>query len=148
MLALWQVFRDQTLKGRVLVLLCHWFLPGCKIVEWLQKHLWQLFWQGGMDLLVCLKYKIFDLLLKWRSVSQTSTEESGKNMFFFYFSYWAWSIPWGHVLSLKHFLPKSCPELSNQVLSFSACQISYLFRVHVQQSLFNFLTSDGQVCIK
>ena len=85
MLALWQVFRDQTLKGRVLVLLCRWSLPGCKIVEWLPKHLWQLFWQVGMDLLVCLKYKIFDLLLKWRSVSQTSTEESGKNMFFLFF---------------------------------------------------------------
>ena len=61
MLALWQVFRDQTLMGRVLAQLCHWFLPGCKIVEWLPKHLWQLSWQGGMDLLVCLKFKMFDL---------------------------------------------------------------------------------------
>jgi hypothetical protein len=65
--------------------------------------------------------------LKWRIFSQTSTEQSGKNN------------------NAINFLPKSCPELSNQVLSFSACQICYWSRVHVRQSLFNFSTSDGQV---
>ena len=39
--------------------------------------------------------------LKWRILSRTSSEESGKNEK--KKSYWASSTPWGHVLSLKTF---------------------------------------------
>ena len=47
---------------------------------------------------------------KWWIFSQTSSKGSGKNK--------KWVKMW-----VKNFLPKSCPELSNQVLSFSICQI-------------------------
>jgi hypothetical protein len=60
--------------------------------------------------------------LKWQIFSQKSSEGSGKNKKSGFF-----------LLGLKYnlrtcfdtinFLPTSCPELSNQVLSFSACQI-------------------------
>ena len=58
------------------------------------------------------------LLLKWRILSQTSTEQSGKNekrkIFLLGFKYTLRTC-----FESKNFLPKSCPELSNQVLSFS-----------------------------
>ena len=49
-----------------------------------------------------LKVQKFQKQIKWRILSQTSTEGSGKNDFF-NFSYWASSTPWRHVLSLKTF---------------------------------------------
>ena len=71
--------------------------------------------------------------IKYRIFNQTSSERSGKNKKYGFF-----------LLGLKYtlrtcfdtinFLPKSCPELSNQVLSFSACQIYYWFQVRVLQS--------------
>ena len=44
----------------------------------------------------------FEYEFKWRILSRTSLEESGKNEKK-NFSYWASSTPWGHVLSLKTF---------------------------------------------
>ena len=41
-------------------------------------------------------------LLKWRILSWTGKIGSGKNTKYV-FSYWPWSTPWGHVLSLKTF---------------------------------------------
>ena len=69
-------------------------------------------------------WDIFMLLrcLKWRILSQTSTEESGKNK-----KIWFFLLGFKYTLrkyfESKNFLPKSCPELSNQVLSFSEGQI-------------------------
>ena len=60
--------------------------------------------------------------LKWPILSQTSTEGSGKNKR-------SWFFLSGFKYTLRtcfesiNFLPKSCPELSNQVLSFSEGQI-------------------------
>ena len=42
------------------------------------------------------------IYIKWRILSHTSKEGSGKNKKK-YLSYWSWSTPWGHVLSLKTF---------------------------------------------
>ena len=87
------------------------------------------------------------LLLMWRILSRTSTDQSGKNekkkFYLLGFKYTLRTC-----FESKNFLPKSCPELSNQVLSFSEGQIYQQFRVRVRQSVFNFLTSDGQVWIK
>ena len=61
---------------------------------------------------------------KWRIGSQTSTEGRGKNekkkIFLLGFKYTLRTC-----FESKNFLPKSCPELSNQVLSFSGGQIYY-----------------------
>ena len=62
-----------------------------------------------------------DILLKWRIGSRTSTEGSGKNEkknFLLGFKYTLRTC-----FESKNFLPKSCRELSNQVLSFSEGQI-------------------------
>ena len=50
-----------------------------------------------------MKSSTFYNLQKWRIFSHTSTEESGKNKNKIYFSYWAWSTPWGQFLSLRTF---------------------------------------------
>ena len=59
---------------------------------------------------------------KWRILTQTSTEGSGKNK-----KFWFFLLGFKYTLRIcfesKNFLPKSCPELSNQVLSFSEGQI-------------------------
>ena len=61
-------------------------------------------------------------VIKWRIGSRTSTEQSGKNekkiFFLLGFKYTLRTC-----FESKNFLPKSCPELSNQVLSFSEGQI-------------------------
>ena len=63
-----------------------------------------------------IEYKFFDELcifisamhnqilisIKWPLFRQTGKIGTGKNTKTF-FSYWAWSTPWGHVLSLKSF---------------------------------------------
>ena len=68
--------------------------------------------------------------------SRTSTEGSGKNekknFFLLGFKYTLRTC-----FESKNFLPKSCPELSNQVLSFSEGQIYQQFGVLVRQSVFN-----------
>ena len=53
---------------------------------------------------------------KWRILSRTGKIGSGKNTKYF-FSYWAWSTPWGHVLSLKTFcqIPALSWAISNSV---------------------------------
>ena len=62
------------------------------------------------------------LKIKWRILSQTSTEESGKNkkikIFLLGFKYTLRTC-----FESSNVLTKSCPELSNQVLSFSEGQI-------------------------
>ena len=60
-----------------------------------------LFLEPSLARFVCFTYKLWTV--KWRILSQTSTEESDKNKKKKYFSYWAASTPWGHVLSLKTF---------------------------------------------
>ena len=52
---------------------------------------------------------IRDHPFKWRILSRPGKIGSGKNPKYF-FSYWAWSTPWGHVLSLKTF--RQIPALS------------------------------------
>jgi hypothetical protein len=54
------------------------------IENWLWKSNFGTFWQ---------------LTIKWRIFSRPGILGSGINTIFF--SYWAWSTPWGHVLSLK-----------------------------------------------
>ena len=56
---------------------------------------------------------------KWRIFSHTSSEQSSKNKKNIYFSYWAWSTPWRHVLSLKTFCQN--PALS-WAISYSVFQ--------------------------
>ena len=56
-----------------------------------------------------LKRHTLHCAVKWRNLSQTGKIGSGKNPKYF-FSYWAWSTPWGHVLSLKTF--RQNPALS------------------------------------
>ena len=65
---------------------------------------------------------IYGWSLKWRILSQTSSEQSGKNKKFLFFLL-GLKYTLRTCFESKNFLPKSCPELSNQVLSFSACQI-------------------------
>ena len=76
--------------------------------------------------------------------SQTGTEGSGKNKKKLFFLL-GLKYTLRTCFESKNFLPKSCPELSNQVLSFSACQVYQQFRVRVRHSFFNILTSGGQV---
>ena len=54
--------------------------------------------------------------IKWRIFSRTGKIGSGKNTKYFFF-YWAWSTPWGHVLSLKTFcqIPAMRWAISNSV---------------------------------
>ena len=71
---------------------------------------------------ILLNFFFIDRLLKWPFARDTGWSESGKN-----------KKSWFFLLGLKYtlrtcfqskkFLLKSFPELSNQVLSFSACQI-------------------------
>ena len=65
-----------------------------------------------------------EVSLKWTILSQTSTEGSGKNIFFWFFLL-GLKYTLRTCFESKNFLRKSRPELSNQVLSFSACQICY-----------------------
>ena len=70
--------------------------------------------------------------LKRQIFSQISSEGSGKKKI--------WIFPTGLEVHLesKFFLLKSCTELSNQVLSFSVCQICQQFQKGVRESVFNF----------
>ena len=86
------------------------------------------------------------LLIKWSFFRETSMDGSGKN-----------KKSWFFLLGLKYtlrtcfeskkFLSKSCPELSNQVLSFSEGQIYLIVWVRLPDNFFSFLTSGGQVWI-
>ena len=62
------------------------------------------------------------LRIKWRILSRISSEQSGKNEFFGIFLL-GFKYTLRTCFESKNFLPKSCPELSNQVLSFSEGQI-------------------------
>ena len=83
---------------------------------------------------------------KWPCARNTGRSGSGKNQ-----------KSWFFLLGLKYtlrtcfeskkFLSKSCPELSNQVLSFSEGQIYLINWVRLPDNFFNFLTSGGQVWI-
>ena len=88
----------------------HWFKKRSR----LQTFMVQVFFSNAQLFLL--------LPLKWRILSQTTTEQSGKNK-----KFWFFLLDLKYTLRTcfesKNFLPKSCPELSNQVLSFSACQI-------------------------
>ena len=82
--------------------------------------------------------------VKWRILSQTGKIGSGKNTKFLFF-----------LLGLKYtlrtcfestnFSSNSCPELSNQVLSFSEGQIYQQFTKVGRPRQFKFFTSGGQV---
>ena len=61
---------------------------------------------------------------KWRILSQTSTEESDKNKKILFFLL-GFKYTLRTCFEPKNFLPKSYPELSNQVVSFSEGQIYY-----------------------
>ena len=84
--------------------------------------------------------------IKWPCARNTGRSGSGKNQ-----------KSWFFLLGLKYtlrtcfeskkFLSKSCPELSNQVLSFSEGQIYLINWVRLPDNFFNFLTSGGQVWI-
>ena len=60
--------------------------------------------------------------LKGRILSRTSSEQSGTNWIFGFFLL-GFKYTLRTCFKSKNFLPKSCPELSNQVLSFSEGQI-------------------------
>ena len=81
------------------------------------RYLDQYFWERIKKTHICRDViSYFGLLSSefWARLSQREVVKI-KNLDF---SYWTWSTPWGHDLSLKTFFPKSCTELSNQVLSF------------------------------
>ena len=65
---------------------------------------------------------LVSIIIKSRILSRTSTEQSGKNekkkFYLMGFKFTSRTC-----FESKNFLPKSCPELSNQVLSFSEGQI-------------------------
>ena len=68
------------------------------------------------------RYNARHVRLKWRILSRTSSEQSGKNEIFGFFLL-GFKYTLRKCFESKNFLSKSCPELSNQVLSFSEGQI-------------------------
>ena len=66
-------------------------------------------------------WKYVAVEFKWRIFSQTGLEQSGEKKSGFFLLGLKYTLR--TCFGTKKFLPKSCPELSNQVLSFSACQI-------------------------
>jgi hypothetical protein len=86
------------------------------------------------------------LMLKWWILSQTGAEGNGKNL-----KIWIFRLGLKYTLRTcfesKNFFPKSCPELINQVLSFSEGPIYLINWVRLPDNFFNFLTSGGQVWI-
>ena len=58
---------------------------------------------------------------KWRIFSLPGKIGTGKNTKYFFLLGFKYTL--GTCFESKNFLPKSCPELSNQILSFSEGQI-------------------------
>ena len=83
---------------------------------------------ASVVMVVCISVTLLEVIklvhfsIKWRNLSQTGKIGSGKNQKYFFFLL-------GLKYSLrtcfesKNFSSNSCPELSNQQLSFSACQV-------------------------
>ena len=104
----------------------HTYLPWLNLKQYLRHYNW-----GSLDWF----HIWYPVYLKWRILSQTSREGSGKNIIFWFFLL-GFKYTLRTCFESKNFLPKSCPELSNQVFSFSACQI-FLVRYYISKYIRN-----------
>ena len=83
---------------------------------WMESCKWLYCLKLSPQLFICMQLVECRLCLKWRILSRTGKIGSGKNTKYFFY-YWAWSTPWGHVLSLKTFrqIPALSWAISNSV---------------------------------
>ena len=104
---------------------------------WMESCKWLYFLKQSPQLFICMQLVECRLCLKWRILSRKGKIGNGKNTKYFFF-----------LLGLKdtlrtcfepkNFLSNSCPELSNQQLSFSACQIYWHFAKTAGDFFWNF----------
>ena len=87
---------------------------------------------------------INSVIIKWRILSQPGRKGSGKNRKKI-FCLLGLKITLRTCFESNNFLSNSCPELSNQVLSFSEGQIYYYVATLGRQIQLKLLTSGGQV---
>ena len=81
---------------------------------------------------------------KWSIFSRTSKIGSGKNTKYF-FSYWAWRTPWGHVFSLKTF--RQIPVLIWAIL-YSVFSLSNLLVCSLQNLASKFDLNSWHLVVK